>query len=324
MPDPRVWRIILRGRPPVKTAILALATLSLCMVGRAASNGLDDAYQQLKDAQTAKDPDAVKKWATETAKIAKAEATGPKLEGFSDEDWPKHVEYAKDLGMQSEYALSSMAAQPGLAPEKVVELMDALLAVNPKSAYIGTPASAYLAALGKTGGADKEIEGAMKIVAGMPNEEDALIVLADNLMAKNKPDQAYTYAVRLVAATKSKTKPEGFSDEDWNRRKSYMLSHGYYDAGITGCMRKIWKDCDTNLRTALPMIAGQAAMTGPAYFYLGVANYQLSKITTDRTKLQEALKFSQQSAAIAGPMQAQAQQNVSGMTNELKAPVVRR
>ena len=103
-----------------------------------------------------------------------------------------------------------------------------------------------------------------------------------------------------------------------------MLSHGYYDAGITGCMRQIWKDCDTNLRAALPMISGQPAMTGPAYFYLGVANYQLSKITTDRTKLQEALKFEQQSAAIAGPMQAQAQQYVTVMQNELKAPVVRR
>ena len=108
-----------------------------------------------------------------------------------------------------------------------------------------------------------------------------------------------------------------------NRVKSTMLSRGYYDAGVAGCMRQIWKDCDTNLRAAVPMIAGQPAMSGPAYFYLGVANYQISKITTDRTKLQEALKFSQQSAAIAGAMQAQAQQNVTAMTNELKAPVKR-
>ena len=49
------------------------------------------------------------------------------------------------------------------------------------------------------------------------------------------------------------------------------------------------------------MISGQPAMAGPAYFYLGVANYQISKITTDRTKLQEALKFTQQSAAHRRP-----------------------
>ena len=150
------------------------------------------------------------------------------------------------------------------------------------------------------------------------------IILADNLMAKNRPDQAYTYAIRLVTVMRSKAKPEGVSDEDWSRRKSALLSRGYYTAGVTGCMRQVWKDCDTNLRAALPMIGGQPALAGPAYFYLGVANYQLSKITTDRTKLQEAVKFSQQSAAIAGPMQAQAQKNVTGMQNELKAPVVRR
>jgi len=308
----------------VKTSIFAIGTLSLCLLAPVFANGLDDAYQQLKDAQTAKDADAVKKWAVETAKLAKAEATGPKLEGFSDDDWPKRVEYAKGVGTLSEYALATAAAQPGLANEKVVDLMDTLLGVNPKSTYIGVAANAYLTALQKTGGIDKQIEGATKIVNGSPNQEDALMTLADNLMSKNRADQAFTYATRLVTTMKTKAKPEGYSDEDWNRRKAVFLSRAYYDAGVAGCVRQVWKDCDTNLRAALPMITGQAAMTGPTYFYLGVANYQLAKITTDRTKLQEALKFEQQSAAIPGAMQAQAQQYVTVMTNELKAPVVRR
>ena len=308
----------------MKTAILALGALSVFLAASANANELDDAYQKLKDAQTAKDPDAVKKWAVETAKLAKAEVTGPKLDGFTEEDWPKRVEYAKGVGATSEYALSTAASQPGLAPEKVVELMDALLAVNPKSAYIGAGTGAYMAALGKMGGADKQIEGATKILKESPNEEEALMVIAENLMSKNRADQAYTYAARLVTVMKSKAKPEGYSDEEWSKRKSLLLSRGYYTAGVTGCMRQVWKDCDTNLRAALPMISGQTAMTGPANFYLGVANYQLSKITTDRTKLQEALKFEQQSAAISGPMQAQAQQYVGVMQNELKAPVVRR
>jgi hypothetical protein len=184
--------------------------------------------------------------------------------------------------------------------------------------------NAYLAALLKTGGSAKQIEGANKIIAGSPNDEEALIILADYLMVKNRADQAYTYAERLVNVVKSKPKPEGVSEADWNRRKSALLSRGYYTAGVTGCMRQVWKDCDTNLRAAIPLVSGQPAMAGPAYFYLGVANYQLSKITTDRTKLQDGLKFSQQSAAIAGPMQAQARQNVNVMQNELRQPVVRR
>ncbi len=307
----------------MKSPLFAAGTLGLCLVALgplASANDVDDAYQKLKDAQTAKDVDAVKKWATETAKLAKEEAAGPKLDSFSDADWPKRVEFDKGVVTLCEYALSTAAIQPGLAPQKTVELMDALLAVNPKSTYIGVAANAYLSALSKTGGTEKQIEGAQKILSGSPNEEEALTVLADNLMAKNRPDQAYTYAARLVNVMKTKAKPEGVSEEDWNRRKSALLSRGYYTAGVTGCMRQVWKDCDTNLRAALPLLGGQTSMTGPAYFYLGVANYQLSKITTDRTKLQEALKFTQQSAAIAGPMQAQAQQYVGVMQNELRAP----
>ena len=171
----------------MKTAILALGTLSLCLTAWAAPNGLDDAYQQLKTAQSAKDADGVLKWAPETAKLAKAEAAGPKLDGYSDEDWPKRVDYAKGVGTLSEYVLATTAAEPGLAPAKVVGLVDALLAVNPKSTYLGVATSAYLAALLKTGGSAKQIEGANKIIAASPNDEEALIVLADDLMAKNRP-----------------------------------------------------------------------------------------------------------------------------------------
>jgi hypothetical protein len=307
----------------VKTAILVLGTLSFCLTALAAPDDLDDAYQKLKDAQTAKDPDAIKKWATETSKLAKAQAAGPKLDEYTAEEWPKRVDYDKQVGTLSEYAVATTAAQPGLAPEKVVEMGDALLAMNPKSIYLGVASNAYLTALAKTGGADKQTEGAQKIIAGSSNDEEALTVLADNLMAKNRPDQAFTYASRLVTVMKSKAKPEGFSDEDWSRRKSALLTRGYYAAGVTGCMRQVWKDCDTNLRAAIPLVTGQPALAGPTYFYLGVANYKISQITTDRTKLQEALKFEEQSAAIAGPMQANARQYVTAMQNELKAPVVR-
>lgn len=313
----------------MKKSILTLATIfvslmAFCRMTSAAPNDLDDAYAKLKDAQTAKDADAVLKFAVETAKLAKSEATGPKLEGYSDDNWPKRVDFAKGVATLCEYALAATAAQADLAPAKVVDLTEALLALNSKSTYLGMASNAYIVAMGRMGGSDKQIEGATKIIAESPNDEFALMTLADNLIPKNRADQAFTYAERLVKVMKSKAKPEGASDEDWNRIKSSMLSRGYYDAGVAGCMRQIWKDCDANLRTALPMIAGQAGLTGPAYFYLGVANYQIAKITTDRTKLQEALKFEQQSAAVAGPMQAQAAQYVSVMQNELKAPVVRR
>ena len=58
-------------------------------------------------------------------------------------------------------------------------------------------------------------------------------------------------------------------------------------------------------------------MLGTTYFYLGLANYQLGKLTQDRTKVQAGLKYSQQAAAIPGPMQGQASTNVAAMSKEL-------
>ena len=71
------------------------------------------------------------------------------------ENWKQRVEYGKEVIAYTEYALSYMATQD---PAKTVELVDTLLAQNPKSKYLDVCAPAYLAALGKIGAA-KQIEG---------------------------------------------------------------------------------------------------------------------------------------------------------------------
>jgi hypothetical protein len=57
-------------------------------------------------------------------------------------------------------------------------------------------------------------------------------------------------------------------------------------------------------------------MTGEALFYLGMMNYQLGKMTNNKAKVLEAAKFSQDSAAIAGPFADQARHNALVMKNE--------
>ncbi|MGH9593697.1 MAG: hypothetical protein ACRD5L_11435 [Bryobacteraceae bacterium] len=303
----------------MKPWILIIVMLSL--TGLACADELDDSYQQLKDASGKNDADAVLKWAPASFKLARAEAAKTKPADMSAEEWTKRVEFAKEVDTFSEYALATTASQPSLAPAKTVELVDALLLLNPKSMYLGQCTPAYLAALGKSG-AEKQIAGATKIVTGDPDNEDALYALAEGLYAKS-PDRAFTYATRLVTVMKSKAKPEGVADADWQNKKNAFLGRGYYFAGIAGCGRQIWKDCDVNLKAAVPYIGKEPGLAGPAYFYLGLANYQLGKITTDRTKIQEALKYSQQAAAIPGPLQQAARGNVTAMSNELKAPVTR-
>lgn len=284
----------------------------LAVAGFAVADDLDDNYAALKEAQSKKDADAVKKLAIETNKNAKAEAAKPQPGDASEVDhWKQRVEFAKQVQTFAEYSLSTTALS---TPAKTVELVDALLEMNPKSQYLSDCAGVYLAALGKEG-SKKQAEGAQKIIAGAPNNEDALYILAAGGNA--------TYASRLVNVVRTKAKPEGMSDADWTRKKDLLLGQGYYVMGSQACAKSTWTDCDKNLRAALPLVSKEPSLAGPTYFFLGLANYNLSKLTNDRVKLQEAEKFSEQSAAIAGPMQQQAMRNVAAMKQDLAAPARR-
>jgi hypothetical protein len=265
---------------------------------------LDDNYAAIKQAEQKKDPDQVTKLALETSKSAKAEAAQKQPTDASEvEHWKQRVEFAKEVEDFAEYSLSTTAIAN---PSKAVELVDTLIQINPKSKYLGVAASTYLQALGPK----RQTEGAQKILNGDPNSEDALFAMASGTMNG-------AYATRLVNVMKSKAKPEGMSEADWDKKKTLFLGQGYYIAGAAACTKQTWTDCDRDMRAALPYVSKEPAVAGPTYFYLGYADYNLAKLTNDRAKLQEAEKYSEQSAAIAGPTQAQAAKNAAMMKQEL-------
>jgi hypothetical protein len=265
---------------------------------------LDDNYDAIKQAEQKKDPDQVTKLALQTSKSAKAEAARPQPSDPSEVDnWKKRVEFAKEVENFAEYSLATTAIAN---PSKSVELVDTLIQINPKSKYLGLCASTYLEALGPK----RQTEGAQKILNGDPNSEDALYVMASGTMNG-------AYATRLVNVMKSKPKPEGMSEADWDKKKALFLGEGYYIAGAAACTKQTWTDCDRDLRAALTYVSKEPAVAGPTYLYLGLANYNLAKLTNDHARLEQAEKFSEQSAAISGPTQAQAAKNAAMMKQEL-------
>lgn len=294
------------------TLLVAIATFSL--VGLMRADELDDSYTKLKDAVAKKDADAVKAEGAATFKLAEALVNAPQPSAADQvDDWKQRVEYGKEVVAYTEYALAFVATQ-GLEPAKTVEIVDTLIAQNPKSKYLDTCSEAYLAALGKSGAA-KQLAGMTKIVAGRPDDEVALAALSEGLMSKS-PDRALAYANRLVTVLKTKGKPEGISEAEWEKAKSTGLATGYYTAGVINGAKNAWIDCDRDLKAALTLVHDNYRL-GIVYFYLGLANYQLGKVTLDRPRMQAGLKYSQQSAAIAGPMKDQAYHNALAIQNEL-------
>jgi hypothetical protein len=283
-----------------------LIALGICILPASAAfaDELDDNYDAIKQAEQKKDPDQVTKLALQTSKSAKAEAARPQPSDPSEvEQWKKRVEFAKEVEDFAEYSLATTAIAN---PSKSVELVDTLIQINPKSKYLGLCASTYLEALGPK----RQTEGAQKILNGDPNSEDALYVMASGTMNG-------AYATRLVNVMKSKPKPEGMSEADWDKKKALFLGEGYYIAGAAACTRQTWTDCDRDLRAALPYVGKEPAVAGPTYLYLGLANYNLAKLTNDHARLEEAEKYSERSAAIPGATQAQAAKNAAMMKQEL-------
>jgi hypothetical protein len=299
----------------MRLAVIGLLALSATMW---AAPELNESYTALKDAVEKKDLAKVKTLSAQTGKEAKELAgEAQPSDAAQVEAWKGRQQFAKDAGTYSEYALAISGIQ-ATDPAVTIDMVDALIAQNPKSEQIDVAAPYYLAALGKQGAA-KAVAGANKITAGRPDNEDALYTIASNSLSSN-PGAALTAANRLVAAAGRNKKPEGTSDADWEKKKTSMMGAGYTFAGVVSGSQNKYADADRNLRAALPLIAGNSAMLSYAYYYLGLSNYQLGKLTSDKSRMQTGVGFVDKSAATAGPMQGQAARDSAIMKRELATP----
>jgi tetratricopeptide (TPR) repeat protein len=188
--------------------------------------------------------------------------------------------------------------------------------MNPKSKYLDDAYGPYLSALVKTGAAAKVPAVAEKALVNFPNNEDLLLLLTDYALNRKQTDRALGYANRLVTCLGRHPKPETMSAADWERKRSISISHGYWTAGIIYAEKGQYLNADKNLRAALPLIQNNAAMMGPALFYLAMANYNLGKMTLSKARVLGAAKFSQQAATFDSPYTDQARHNALVMKQE--------
>jgi hypothetical protein len=293
-----------------------MAVFLVAGAGVAAADDVDTSYQNLQDAVAKKDAVAVKKLAAETSALARQEIAKP---GETDPDAAKQrLEYLNGVDTYTEYALYATAVQSE-APV-LVDMMVTLEKQNPKSKYLNQAYRYYLAALAKTGATTKITEIADKAVVNFPQNPDLLIYLANNAFTHGQTDRVLTFSTRLVALWNGHPKaPDGVSDADWDREREVSLGPAYYMAGLAYAGRARWVDADQNLRAALPYAKGNPSTYAQALFQLGIANYNLGKMTMNKAKVLEAARFSEQAAAIQSPVTQQAWKNAQVMKTEASA-----
>jgi hypothetical protein len=299
----------------MKLSLLGLAIVFLAGPAVAVADDLEDAVQSLKQAVANKDVDAVKKLAA-TIRPMTAEILAVAAPADADEkkDWEARNAYAKSSQLYVESAFYTVAVQS--EPAVLVDLIATLEQQNPKSKYLDQAYGAYLVALDKNGAKAKIPAIAKKGLASFPENEDLLLYMTDTEATAKRTDSALAYANRLTASLNKHSKAEGMTAADWERKRGAALAHGYYIAGVLSAEKGLYVPADKNLRAALPLIQGQPAMMGPALFYLGMANYQLGKMTNSKAKVLEGSKFSEQSMAISSPYQDQARHNALVMKDE--------
>jgi len=292
---------------------LCLAVFFVAGAAVAAAQDVDTDYQSLQDAVAKKDVAAIKKLAAETSALARQEITKP---GETDPDMAKkRIEDLHDIDTYTEYALYATAVQSE-APV-MVDLIATLEKQNPKSKYLDAAYRIYLPALVKTGASAKIPEIAEKAVANFPENPDLLYVLANHAASHGQTERELTFSNRIIALWSSHPKPpEGVTEAEWDRERDVSLGPCYYMAGMAYAATSHWLDADKDLRAALPYAKGNSTTYANALFTLGLANYNLGKMTMNKARVLEGAKFSEQAAAIQGPMTQQAWKNAQVMKTE--------
>ncbi|MBN9660320.1 MAG: hypothetical protein J0H49_19180 [Acidobacteria bacterium] len=295
--------------------LLILSSMGLILAAPMIAGDLETAHDNLKQAVQAKDVQAVKKLATEASVLARKTIATPAPAGAEAKAaWTKQVAYAKEVDLYTENALAATGLQA--EPAKLVELIALLEKQNPKSKFLDAAYGPYFQALEQTENGAKVVPIAEKAVLSQPENVDILVIVADAAMAKRQTGRAGILAEKLIAVLEKKPKPDNMSAEDWEARKKSALGHAHYIAGMAHSERQQFSLADQDLRTALPLIKDDEQATAASLFHLGVANYNVGIAAGNKAKVLEAVKFSEDAAAIKGPFAQPASANVQRMKGE--------
>jgi hypothetical protein len=287
---------------------LTLAALMSTGLIVAAPQNLDDSMQSLKDAVSRKDAAQIKTLAVQTIEAASKITSGPAPETEIDKE---QVNHARDAQSYAEYALYTTAI--AAEPDARVDLFATLEQASPTSQYLNDGYVYYFAALTQTGDAAKIPAIAEKAIKSLPSSPDVLTVLMDLAAQKNQNDKALSYAQRIVAALGKRSKSEIMPDAEWQKKKNAMLGRAHLVSGVVLVAQTHYYRADKELREALPLLRGDDAQTASVLFNLGLANYQLGSTGMNKAQVLEAMRFSQQCAAIKSQFQEQAAHNAQAM-----------
>jgi tetratricopeptide (TPR) repeat protein len=254
------------------------------------------AYRALKMAQEKKDSALTVRWSRAAAAAARRVLAAPQ----DTDTGQRRLAMAPQVVVYTAY-LSYTDILETANPSKL-EMMDQFLQQG-ASPYTPAVERLYLASWREID-AQKAVGIAEKMIEKDFNNEDALILVAEAYMQRDKePEKAMTYAARVIALM-DQPKPEATSDAEWSGKKAVLTGRAHWLIGSLAMQHSKYPQADKSIRLALPYLRSDLRLNSAALFYLGWANYKIGNIP-------DAIRFSQDCAKTRGPFQEQAAKNLA-------------
>lgn len=297
----------------------AAAAFALDPTKAGVTNRLRTAATAVKSAETLGDADAIVQWAKASYRAAAAllEADAPEDEEELGR-WEAEKTYAKQVSQYANYVYLSMAAKSTDAKE-VAGYAGALRAQDPGSEYLPPILERQFV----VGRASNEREFAVAAAEALTelekgSDETLLYLASVYLETKQKQDKIIPYTDAALEQLKEKERPESMTEEEWKKQQDFNFGLAHWVQGLHHATGSRWSQANRSLRTALPLISGNSTMQAAAYFYLGVANFEIGKRSKDHKEVVDAVKYTELCTKVSSPYQAQARQNLVAIQSQFR------
>lgn len=249
----------------------------------------DAAISALRAAQAKSDFPRVLRW-TNASMPLYAKSAAADTKDLDEEDLKKRTDALKTTIDFLEYALWD-ACTRDMSPDKA-KALEAFTQYFPKSDKIKKVPAQYALLYAQQNDAPKLLEWAEKAVAGDPEDESALLLLAETYVAQRvKLPEALDLSNRLTKVMEAKKKPEKMAEDAWSSYVSTYVGRAESIRGRVLMLQEKTAAAIPELQAARKALAGNPAELSPVLFNLGFAYAKEKKYDEARPVLQEAVKL---------------------------------
>jgi tetratricopeptide (TPR) repeat protein len=217
---------------------------------------LDVAYGALRAAEAKKDADLGAKYAPMSwdlaSTVAQSAKPGESAPPDALADWTARTTLARELMTYAEYVLYSRAKECADLEKKAL-LVEALVVRNPHSKYLQPAKDDLFVAVQNGGTPQQRLALAQKVLEQQPENEDALILVAQyNLQHNQEFAAVLNDSLKILNILRDKGQPPDLSSEAWEEKKTNYTGLANWMAGVVYAQQGKWQQSEHHLRAAIP------------------------------------------------------------------------